>query len=249
MASGGSGVKGDAFGSYGTATGQADNAYGVAAPIYQQMAVRPQGYTPQQMADQVTASNQTLGGSNSAAVGEGALASARTNNAGGYQAAIDDAARESAAQQSENVLGIQNRSDMLQRQQQEEGLQGLSGIYNDANRTGLGYLDLANQAKPTYLQNLASTATDDALKAATSWGTKPGCWIAEAIYGVDDIRTHLVRAYLNGPFRETLAGNFIMRMYLRFGERVARVVKASNALRALFRPFFDAALSRALGVK
>jgi hypothetical protein len=140
------GVEKDALGSYGTATGQANNAYGVAAPIYQQMAQRPQGYTPQQMANQVTASNQTLGGANSSAVGEGALASARTNNAGGYQAAIDDAARQSGAQQSQNVLGIQNRSDMLARQQQEQGLEGLSGVYREGNQAGQGYLNEANQA-------------------------------------------------------------------------------------------------------
>lgn len=134
------GVEKDALGSYGTAQNQANSAYGVAAPIYQQMAQRPQGYTPQEMANQTTASLQSLGGSNSAAVGEGALASARTNNAGGYQAAIDDAARQSGAQQSENVLGIQNQSDALARQQQAEGLEGLSGIYSNANQTGQGYL-------------------------------------------------------------------------------------------------------------
>lgn len=172
MASGGSGVKRDAFGSYGTATGQAGNAYGIAAPIYQKMAQRPQGYLPQEMADRITASNQTLGGSNAAAAGEGALTAARTNNAGGYQAAIDDAARQSGAQQSENVLGVMNQSDALKRQQQQEGLEGLSGIYNDANRTGLGYLDLANQAKPTFWQNLGSQAASDALQLATGMGGK-----------------------------------------------------------------------------
>jgi hypothetical protein len=168
MASGGSGVKGDALGSYGTATGQADNAFGIAAPIYGQMARKPQGYMPQEMADRITASNQTLGGSNAAAVGEGALASARTNNAGGYQAAIDDAARTSGATQSENVLGVMNQSDALKRQQQEEGLSGLSNIYGTASKTGMGYLDLANQAKPTFWQNLGTAAAKGALTAASS---------------------------------------------------------------------------------
>lgn len=65
-------------------------------------------------------------------------------------------------------------------------------------------------------------------------------------YGVHDGRTHVVRAYLNGPFRKSRTGDFIMRLYLRFGERVARVVKRSKLLKAVFRPFFDAALSRAL---
>lgn len=140
------GVEGQALNGYGTASGQATNAYNTAMPIYQQMATRPQGYTPQEMANRTTASLQSLGGANSAAAGEGALASARTNNAGGYQAAIDDAARQSGAQQSQNVLGIMDQSDALQRQQQQEGLQGLSNIYGEGNSAAQGYLNTADQA-------------------------------------------------------------------------------------------------------
>jgi hypothetical protein len=254
MASGGSGTKADALGSYGTATGQANNAYGVAAPIYQQMATNPQGLTPQQVANQTTASLQSLGGSNATAAGYGALASARTNNAGGYQAAIDDSARQAGAQQSQNVLGIQNQNAMLQRQQQQQGLAGLSNIYGTASQTGLGYLKEAEEAPPSFWQQLGGAAAGDALGMATSLGTGGaskalglgGCWIAEAIYGADDRRTHVVRAYLNGPFRNGRIGDFIMRLYLRFGERIARVVKRSKLLKAMFRPFFDAALSSAL---
>lgn len=172
MASGSSGVKKDALGSYGTATGQATDAFNVANPIYTQMATRPTGYTPQEQANLTTASNQTLGGSNAAAVGQGALASARTNNAGGYQAAIDDAARTSGAQQSENNLGILNRSADLKRQQQTQGLEGLSNEYGTASKTGMGYLDLANQAKPTFWQNLGGAATGDALQLLTGLGGK-----------------------------------------------------------------------------
>lgn len=162
------GVEKDALGSYGTATGQANNAYNVAAPVYGQMASNPQGYTPQQVANMTTASNQALGGANSAAVGEGALASARTNNAGGYQAAVDDAARSAGATQSQNNLGIQNQSVALANEHQEEGLRGLSGIYNDANSAGQGYLKEAgdvggmnnpwNQYGMQYLKNAGAVA-------------------------------------------------------------------------------------------
>lgn len=167
MASGGSGVKGDALNNYGQATGQANNAYNIAAPIYGQMATNPTGYTAQQKANLTTASNQTLGGANSAAAGEGALASARTNNAGGYQAAIDDAARGASAQQSQNNLDIENQNVNLQNEHQQEGLEGLSGIYNTGSQTGLGYLNLANNAKPTFWQNLGSQAASDALDLIT----------------------------------------------------------------------------------
>jgi hypothetical protein len=243
MASGGSGVKGDAFAGYGNASGQANNAFNTANPIYTQMATNPQGYSPQAMADQEAGSAQSLGGSNAGAVGAGALDSARTNNAGGYQAAIAQAAQQAGAQQSENSLGIQNQNAQLKLQQQQQGLAGLSNEYGTATAAAPGYLNIANNAKPTYLQNLASTATNDALTAATHFA---GCWIAEAIYGVDDPRTYAVRAYLNGDFRKTRVGDFIMRLYLRFGERIAAVVRKSSTLRMILRPLFDAALSRAL---
>lgn len=140
------GVEQNALGAAGTAQGQSNNAYNVANPIYTQMATNPQGYTPQQQANMETASAQSLGGSNASAVGSGALQSARTNNAGGYQAAVDDAARSAGATQSQNTLGILNQSAALQRQQQQQGLQGLGNIYGDANKTGEGYLNEANQA-------------------------------------------------------------------------------------------------------
>src|ERR1700748_228199 len=107
------GVEQNALANAGTAQGQSANAYNVANPVYTQEATNPQGYTPQQMANATTASLQNLGGTNSAAVGQGALQSARTNNAGGYAAAVDDAARNSQAQQSQNVLDLQNRNVML----------------------------------------------------------------------------------------------------------------------------------------
>jgi hypothetical protein len=156
MASGGSGVKQDAFSGYGTASGQAGQAYGAAAPIYQQMAQHPQGYTAQQKANLTTGSLQSLGGSNAAAVGQGDLAVARTGNAGGYQGAIDDAARASGAQQSQNMLNVDNQDVNLQNQHQQEGLQGLSNEYGTANQTALGYLHAASTAAPSFWQQMGT---------------------------------------------------------------------------------------------
>jgi len=140
------GVEKDALANSGTATGQATNAYGVANPIYTQEAQHPQGLTPQQMADQQTAATQTLGGANASAAGQGALQAARTNNAGGYQAAIAEAARTAGATQSQDNLGIQNESDMLARQQQQQGLAGLNGIYNTGTQSATQNLGVADSA-------------------------------------------------------------------------------------------------------
>lgn len=72
------------------------------------------------------------------------------------------------------------------------------------------------------------------------------CWIAEAIYGVDDPRTHLIRAWLGGPFAETWLGSKVMTLYRAFGQRIAAVARRSPSLRAILRPLFEAALRRAL---
>lgn len=146
MAMSGSGVEKDALAASGTAQNQAAGAYGTLNPIYTQEATNPQGFTQQQTANQLTASAQNLGGGVAADVGQGALLAARTNNAGGATAAIDAAAHGAQAQQSENALGVQNQSAMLARQQQQQGLAGLNGIYDDANRTGGDYLNTANSA-------------------------------------------------------------------------------------------------------
>lgn len=169
------GVEKDALGSYGNATGQANNAYNVANPIYTQEAKNPQGYSPQQMANMTTASLQSLGGANASAAGQGALQAARTNNAGGYQAAIDDAARGAGQQQSQNVLDLQNKSVGLQRQQQQEGLAGLAGIYSDANRTGQGYLSEAdNAAQNNPWMKILLTGMQGASSAASAYMGAPG---------------------------------------------------------------------------
>lgn len=91
-----------------------------------------------------------------------------------------------------------------------------------------------------FLGSLAGGATD----MATAGIAK--CWIAEAIYGIDDQRTHLVRAWLNGPFEEdSSAGRFVMWLYGKFGRKVAAATRRSSLLRSALKPLFDAALRRA----
>lgn len=145
MASG-SGVEKNALNNSANAVTQANGAYNTVNPIYTAMAEHPTGYTPQQKANLNTASMESVGGSVAGAVGQGNLEAARTNNAGGYTAALDDAARGGMVQNSENALGVQNQDAQLATQNQRIGLNGLNGIYQDANQTGEGYLNTANSA-------------------------------------------------------------------------------------------------------
>lgn len=73
-----------------------------------------------------------------------------------------------------------------------------------------------------------------------------GCWIAEAIYGVDDPRTHLVRLWLNVEFVKSTTGRMVMALYLRFGQRVASWVRRSTLLKHALKPLFDRGLKNAI---
>lgn len=146
MAISGSGVEKNALANSGAAVAQATNAYNTVNPIYSKLATGTVGYTPQQKADELTASSQSGGGGVASAVGQGGLLAARTGNAGGAAAALDDASRNAVAQQSSDSLGVANRSADLATQNQRVGLAGENSIYNDANRTGTDYLNTANSA-------------------------------------------------------------------------------------------------------
>ena len=69
----------------------ASNIYGGLEPTLQAEASHPSGYTPMQKAQMNTAAQQSAGGSESGAVGQGGLYAARTKNAGAAQNAIGSA--------------------------------------------------------------------------------------------------------------------------------------------------------------
>lgn len=73
------------------------------------------------------------------------------------------------------------------------------------------------------------------------------CWIAAELYdGWDDPRTDLVRNWLSEHFSTSKIGGMIVKLYARFGERVAEIIKTNRPLRAVMRRVFNAALFRAV---
>src|SRR6201986_3935179 len=104
--------------------GQAGALYSSAAPQLAGMATHPQGMSPEDLAASRTAAAQSAGGSRGAAVGQGSLLSARTNNAGGADAAIADAARSAGQEQGDAALKTQLENTSLKQHQQDEGLKG-----------------------------------------------------------------------------------------------------------------------------
>ena len=74
------------------------------------------------------------------------------------------------------------------------------------------------------------------------------CWIAEVLYGVNDTRTHTVRAFLLGDFGKTWLGSKIVFLYKKFGKRIAAIAKQSSLLRTVLKPIFNWFLKEAQNV-
>lgn len=153
-----------------TNQGTAAGALNTVNPIYSQMASGTDGLNPTQMSNALTASSQSAGGGMSSAVGQGGLLAARTGNAGGATAAIDDAARTAGVTNSANALGVQNQSDAIARSNQAEGLSGLNAIYQGSNGQATGSLNAYNSAAPSPLLGLANGAIGAAGLAAPTIG-------------------------------------------------------------------------------
>src|SRR5258708_9691735 len=133
------------------------------------MATNPKGYTPIQKANALTASSQSAGGGVASAVGQGGLLAARTGNAGGATAALDDAARSADVTNSKNALDVQNQSDQLATQNKRIGLAALNDIYNEANGQADASLNTANQTQPSFWSTLAPQGVQSARQVGSAF--------------------------------------------------------------------------------
>ena len=97
-------------------------------PELQQEAINPQGMNPTDMARANTTVQQSAGGTQAGATGEGALLAARTKNPGAAQAAISESARTGGQEAGKNALGIQLANTKLKQQQQQAGQTGLENL-------------------------------------------------------------------------------------------------------------------------
>jgi hypothetical protein len=109
-----------------------------------------------------------------------------------------------------------------------------SGL-NSANNN-LTQLGLASYGPINSLIGAAGAAGSAALR----------CWIAAEVFdGWDDPRTHLVRNYIFARSDRGTVAKLLARVYLRFGERAARVVRAHRLARMLATYVFTGILRKA----
>src|ERR1019366_2252157 len=102
--------------------------YSTVVPQLASEAAHPAGFNPTDEAAFNTDAQQSAGGSQASAVGQGALLGARTRNSGAAASAIDSAARSGGEQLSKNALGVQRANAGLKEQQRQSGLGGLQSL-------------------------------------------------------------------------------------------------------------------------
>lgn len=151
--SSGSGIKSGMFANSGTGQGiantsnaNANGLYGTLNPTLTAEATNPQGINPADLAKMNTSAQQSSGGSNAGAVGQGSLLSARTRNAGTADAAVAKSAEGAGQTLGNAAVGIQNANTQAKLKQQQQGLGGLGSLYGSNQSAAIGGLNASTSA-------------------------------------------------------------------------------------------------------
>jgi hypothetical protein len=136
----------------GQSQANSNQIYSSVVPGLIRQAQTPQGLTAGQLNTATTASGEAAGGANAAATGEGRLAALRTRTAGGYPAALDEAARAKGRTLATNAQDLQLTNAKLGLQRQSDSQRQLEGLYGTNNQTLLSAMGLQNQDLNTQLR-------------------------------------------------------------------------------------------------
>ncbi len=109
------------------------------------------------------------------------------------------------------------------------GLQGMNAAANQ-----YGNIQQINAANKAQTMGAASGAAGTALDFAAL------CWVAAELFGGwNDRRTAMVRYWLRNVYSKTFIGNLFCKAYLRYGQRVAAIVRAHRSARFAVTPLFN----------
>ena len=161
-------------GNAGQFMGNASSLYGDLAPTLEGEIAHPAGYAPSDLSAMETGAEQSAGGSQAGAVGQGGLYAARTGNKGAAAAAIADASRGAGQQLSKNLLGIRSANANLKNEQQQAGISGLTnltGLETGASNNALANIAPLSQAN-TAAQNASWDWSKDLLAPILDAGSK-----------------------------------------------------------------------------
>ena len=115
----------------GTYSGNAANIFGALEPMLASQAAHPSGMSPTDIAAADTAAQESAGGGQSTAVGQGALRAARTRNAGGADAAIGDASRSAGRELGSSALRTRIASSGMKNANQRAAESGLGNLFSE----------------------------------------------------------------------------------------------------------------------
>jgi hypothetical protein len=131
----------------------------------------PQGYSQQDITSMLSQAEGGAGGATSGVTGQANLEAARTGNTGGFQSALDSAARsrqQAGASASEGIAANDANLKQSQQQQAAQSLQGLYGANTNALMSSLG---------------LQSQGINDEVNAGNSGWLQQALGIANTING------------------------------------------------------------------
>jgi hypothetical protein len=153
-------------------------------PFLTQEMLHPQGLGQQGITAETSAALGGAGGAMSAFNGEAAQRAGASRNAGGFQAALDDASRQRMKAAAGASEGIQAQNEDLKQTQQQEGAKGLQGMYGTdtsgmLNSQGQEANDInagVNANKTGWLQNTLgiTNAASAMITALKKGGSMPG---------------------------------------------------------------------------
>jgi hypothetical protein len=161
-----------------TLASRGSGIFNTLAPSLTADMAHPAGYNPSQLASMNTAAQQSAGGSQAAATGQGGLLAARTNNAGAAQGAIADSARSASNGLSGAALQISGQNADLQQHQKDAAQKELAGLYgtnegqSTANLGEIGNLANANTNASNASWNWMKYGIDPLLQSATTLAAK-----------------------------------------------------------------------------
>jgi hypothetical protein len=114
-------------------------------PGLEREAQNPTGYSPTDLNNMTVASEQAAGGANSGVTGQANLTAARTRNAGGFGAALDEASRNKTRALSTDALGVQNKNADEKLKQQKFAQGELTGMVGQDSNSMLHAMGIQNQ--------------------------------------------------------------------------------------------------------
>lgn len=122
-------AEGAATGTAATLGGEAQGIGANLTPFLTSELEHPQGFSQADTSAMLAASQGGAGGANSGLVGEANKMAATSRNAGGFQAALDDAARQRTKAAAQGSEGIASANAGLKQEQQQDAARGLQGMY------------------------------------------------------------------------------------------------------------------------